>query len=263
MKDHHTNKKNTDDLKTMFCDTDVTFPINEQIKQHALERLGEEISGKEVLPLHNRRKIWQNHLRYAHKEMWVFHVLGCIFMLLLLQLMSTHNIERQTMITLSMILAGMLGSLSVLEVGQMCFADIAELSETCFFNVRQMTAFDMVFSGIINLTALSAGIVIAGCRWEMGLVRIGLYFLVPFVFAQCVCLGALLTESGRRNPWLIAGIGIFLAAAYAVFASSSRLYTDSALFVWGAALTIGCIVLGIQIRALFTEIGKGDILCTN
>ena len=162
-----------------------------------------------------------------------------------------------------MIFSGVLGSLSVLEVGKVYFAKLSELSETCFFNVRQMAAFDMIVSGIINLSVLSAVILFVGLQWKIWLLQIGLYILVPFIFAQCVCLGVLLTESGRKNGWLTAVAGIFLSVVYAILASTPRLYTASALFIWAIALVVGVVTLGIQIKALFTEINKGEILCTN
>ena len=126
-----------------------------------------------------------------------------------------------------------------------------------------MTAYDMVFSGLINLAALSAIIVFAGFQWKIRLIQIGLYILVPFIFTQCVCLGVLLTEIGRRNVWLVAAVGGFLSVFYVILASTPRLYTESALFLWAIALLINTAVFAIQIHTLFREIGKGEILCTN
>lgn len=257
------NKTKVKDIKAMFASADTLLPIDDTRKHRTLEMLRQEIADKDVLLVSSRRKIWLNQMRYADRSMMIFHILGCVVMLLLMVMMDIRQIDNESMIATSMILSGVLGSLSVLEVGRVCFAKLSELSETCFFNVRQMAAFDMIVSGIINLTALSAGILFVGIKWKIWLLQIGLYILVPFIFAQCVCLGVLLTETGRKNGWLTAVAGIFLCVFYAILASTPQLYTTSALFIWAIALAAGGIILGLQTKALFAEINKGEILCTN
>ena len=258
-------KKNNDttDIKAMFASTDTLLPIDAVRKHSALEQLWQEIADKEVPLVSNRRKIWLNQMRYADRSMLVLHILGCIVMLFLMVMMHVRQIDNESMIAISMILSGVLGSFSVLEVEKICFAKLSELSETCFFNVRQKAAFDMIISGIINLTVLAVGILFVGVKWKIWLLQVGLYILVPFIFAQCVCLGVLLTEAGRKNGWLTAVAGIFLCVFYAILASTPQLYAPSALFIWGIALIIGIVILGIQMKALFAEINKGEILCTN
>ena len=253
----------TADIKSMFASADAILPIDAERKHNSMQKLRQEIADKEVLLVSNRRKIWLNQMRYADRSMICFHLLGCIVMLCLIVMMDVRQIDNESIITASMILAGVLGTLSVLEVGKVCFARLSELSETCYFNVRQMAAYDMILTGIINLTALAAGILFVGFRWKIWLIQIGLYIMVPFIFAQCVCLGVLLTEAGRRNGWLTAVAGLFLSVVYAILASTPMLYTTSALFIWAIALVVGGIILGLQTKALFTAINKGEILCTN
>ncbi|MDE6845604.1 MAG: hypothetical protein K2J99_07545 [Lachnospiraceae bacterium] len=260
---YHSVRHVNDDLRSLFLSADSHLTIDEERRRSALNVLRKEIEYKEVRLVVSRRRIWQNQLRYADRSMFIFHLTGCAFMLLLMVFMNMQNVDSAIMITSAMILAGILGSFSVLEVGRICFAKLAELSETCFFNVRQMAAFDMILSGIINLTALFAITLFAGHKWQIRLVQIGLYILVPFIFTQCACLGTLLTETGRRNAWLVAAIGVFLSVFYVILASMPRLYTESALFIWLIALLTGMVIFGIQIKTLFREIGKGEILCTN
>lgn len=261
--DNKMKRNSTTDIKAMFVSTDVLLPIDSERKNSTLEKLRHEIADKEIPLVSSRRRIWLNQIRYADRSMLGFHLLGCIVMLSMIVMMKVRQIDNESAIATSMILAGVLGSLSVLEVGKICFAKLSELSETCLFNVRQIAAFDMILSGIINLTVLSAGILFMGLHWKIWILQIALYILVPFIFAQCVCLGVLLTEAGRKNGWLTAVAGIFLCVFYAILASTPQLYTLSALFIWAIALGIGTIILGIQIKALFTAINKGEILCTN
>lgn len=243
--------------------TDSLFPIDEHAKEKTLTVLRQAISDKEVHLLTDRRRIWQNQIRYADHSMLYFHIADCFLVLFLMAMMGLHDVEVSYMITISTLLAGVLGSFSILQVGRACFSRIAELSETCFFNVSQLTAYNMILSGLINLAVLTVGILFAGSRWKIRLLQIGLYMLVPFVLTQSASLGILLTEAGRRSPWLQAAIGIFLSVFFSILAAMPVLYEESMLFVWGIALLTGTVFLGIQIKALFTAIHKGDILCMN
>lgn len=256
-------KNDISHLKSLFLSADAHLPVDDEIKRSALNLLQEEIARKEVRIVSDRRKLWCMHMRYADKGMLLFHIFCCLLMLLFMQVMAWYEADRSLTLMLSMMLSGGLGSFSVLEVGKICFAKLAELSESCFFNVRQMAAFDMILSGVLSLTALIIVMLYAGAYWKIRLVQIGLYVLVPFIVTQCVCLGVLLTEIGRRTPWMVAGIGMFFSVFFATLSSSPRLYTQSALFIWGAAFALGTGILAVQIRTLFIQIGKGDILCTN
>ncbi|MCM1124429.1 MAG: hypothetical protein NC416_17775 [Eubacterium sp.] len=250
-------------LKALFASADACLVINPKRRANTLQTLRREIEHKEVRLIYSKRKIWQNQLRYADRSAIVFHLSCCALMLLLMAFMHIRNVDNAFMVVSSMILSGVLGSLSVIEIGRVCFAKLSELSESCFFNVRQLAAFELIRSGILNLIALTAGILFVGFQWKMRLIQIGLYILVPFIFTQCICLGVLLTETGRRNVWLVAAVGAFCSVFYIVLASMPRLYTESALFLWMIALVLGAVILGIQINTLFREISKGEILCTN
>lgn len=251
------------DIRSAFAETDSRLIIDRKRRQDTLDLLRDTIECKEVRLVYKKRQIWLNQLRYADKNMILFHLSGHIVMLFLMVLMDIRNVDSRFMTASAMIFAGVLGSLSILAVSRVCFTKPAELSESCYFNVRQLTAFDMVFSGLVNLAMLSMVILFAGFQWKMRLIQIGLYILVPFIVTQCVCLGVLLTEAGRRNAWLVAAIGAFLSAFYLILASTPHLYTESALFIWVIALLLSAVIFTVQINALFREISKGDILCTN
>lgn len=250
-------------IRSCFVSPDARFPIDKQRKNSTLIALQQAIRDKKILFVNDKRKIWRIQLCYADKTILYLHAFACIFLLLSLKLMEMQQIEWTQMLSTAMTLSGILGTFSLLAAGKSCLARLSELSESCFFNVRQMTAFDMVFTDLISLVSLAAAILFAGFQWKISLLRIGLYILVPFAFAQCSCLGVLLTERGRKNIWLIASTGIFLSVFCAVLASSAWLYTGFALFFWGIALAVCGLIHGIQIKLLFAELGKGEILCTN
>lgn len=250
-------------FRNCFAFSDSRLSIDDARKNSTLATLRQAINAKKILFVSDKRKIWYGQLHYADKTILYFHTFVCVFFLLALKLMEMQQAEWTQMLTASMTLSGILGTLSMLAAGKSCLASLAELSESCFFNVRQMTAFDMVFADLISLVFLAAAILFAGFWWKIGLIRIGLYILVPFSFTQCVCLGILLTERGRRSLWLITATGILLSVFCVVLASYPRLYTGSALFFWAVALAAFGLIQGIQIKLLFAKLRKGEMLCTN
>lgn len=162
-----------------------------------------------------------------------------------------------------MIVSGALGALSLLEVGNLFFSGMTELGESCYFNVRQLAAFQMVYSGVLSLVALMLATVSAGLKYQLDLMRTGLFILVPFVFTECICLTVIILEVGRRNLLLIVAVGIFSALFWGVLASIPELYEASALAFWGVALMAGIGILAVQVRRFFNALDKGEILCAD
>lgn len=171
--------------------------------------------------------------------------------------------SEENIILASMVLSGVLGIVSIAEISRIFFSGIAELSESCYFNVRQLVAFHMTVSGVINLTVLLIGILLIGYQWQIDLLQIGLYTLVPFVMSECCCMRILLTKAGRKNSCLLMMTGAFIVVFYLILASMPNLYRIAALGVWGIAFAIGILLLGIQIKILLKGIEKGEIICTN
>lgn len=251
-------------LKSSFAALDQCLPIDETHRNETLDLLHQETNARKKRLVPDRKLILLGLIRYTDRNLPGIHLLVCIVMLLLLLAMNLCDPDMETLLFLSTILPGLLACLSAFELREICFVKMAELSKTCFFHVRQLAVLSMVLSGIMNLIALSAGILFAGYQWKVKLLPLGLYVLVPFIFMQCVCFGTMLTETGRKYVWLNAVLGVPFALLGCVTASwHQTLYTESALVFWVAALFAGIAVLILEASILLGKLGKGDILCTN
>ena len=251
------------ELYDRFHNTADSLVIDEERKKETLLFLQKQITDKPIGILSSRIHIFLNQIRYMDKSTTWVHSAICIVLLLIMMFFSRYGVEKENIILISMILSGILGVVTIAEVSRIFFSGIAELSESCYFNVKQIVAFQMLISGIINLTVLFIGILFVGSRWQIHLLQIGLYLLVPFVMAQCCCLRVLLTEAGRRSSFLLVMVGAFLVVFYMILASIPSLYLVASLTLWGIAFLIGLLLMGMQIKALFQGIEKGDILCMN
>lgn len=259
------------DIREQFRITDRAIAIDEKRKEETISLLQEEIAGKQAGILRSKKRILFQQFRYMDKSMIGIHAVFCILPVIIIAVLHGYEgyekfimeIRKDDIIVVSTIFSGILGVISMIEINRVFFSGIAELSESCYFNVRQIVAFQMFLSGIINLSVLFVGILFVGIRWKMELFRIGLYILVPFVIAECCCLAVVISEAGRKNSYLLVMVGAFVVVFYSILASSPELYRVTALAVWGAALVIGLLLLGIQTKLLFRGIEKGEILCTN
>lgn len=256
----------TDDLKSRFAAADSELPIDEGRRSETLSLLCREIQARANRPIQNKRLQLCNLLRYTDRCLPGIHILCCAVMLLLLLYAGNHDFtgenDAAVMVFLSMVFPCCLTLFSYFELRQLCLTGIAELGKTCFFHAGQLVGLTMAFSGILNLMAVSAGILFISLQWKIRLLQLGLYVLVPFIFMQCLCLGCMLTETGRRYPWLHAALGLPLALCLATLVQDRTIYTEAVLLAWAASLFAGILMLSVEVRVFFKKLEKGDILCT-
>ncbi len=251
------------EVKDLFRDTDSIIKVDEKRKEETIMILQKYIAEKQISVISSRKRILINQFRYMDKSMIYVHLIFCVVLLLIAAVMKHYGAEEKDIILYSLFLSGVLGIVSVVGIGRIFGTGIAELSESCYFNVRQIVALHMLISGIINLTVLFIGIVFVGIQWQISLLRLGLYILVPFVTAQSCCLKVLLTEAGRKNSYLLIMVGVFLVMFYMIIGSIPEVYKVTAYAVWAVVPIVGLMLMGVQIKALLRGIDKGEIICMN
>lgn len=256
------NKKDHD-IKEKFRITDRLMQIDENRKRESISLLQNKIKEKQINMAHHGRKILLQQVRYMDKLIMITQIVLYVIVVIIAIMMRQKGVLEEEIILFSILISGLFGIISIAQISRIFSSGIAELSESCYFNVKQIVAFQLLISGVMNLTMLFFVILFVGLFWKIALIQIGLYILVPFVIAQCCCLKALLLEIGRKNSYLLIIVGIFITILYIVIASIPRVYQLTALSIWGVSFVVGILLLGMQVRALFEGIERGDILCMN
>lgn len=249
--------ENYDDIRELFLKSDKDIIIDSSKKQAVMEKAAvlHKIQDRHMAVSDNKWKLLKCQIYYMDKTILILHLIFCLATVLLGSWQYWSEV--------SMIVSGVLGALSLLEVGGMFCARMTELEETCYFNVRQLVVFHMAFSGIVSLTALFAAFVSAGLRQGLVIMKTGLYTLVPFVFTECLCMTILLMGIGRKNLLILVAAGIFSSFFWGVLSSIPGVYEMSAMAFWGMALAAGSGILAIQTKRFFNALDKGEILCTD
>lgn len=243
-------------VKEIFSKSDTCVMIDAAKKQE-LQNLIKECEKTSCVSV--SVNMWQQikmQVYYMDKTILLIHLMACFATILL----GKHY---QYWGQVSVIVSSALGTLSLFEVGNLFFSGMTELGESCYFNMRQLAAFQMVYSGLFSLLALLAATVSASLEYQLDIMETGLYIMVPFVFTESVCLTVMLMEAGRRNLLLFVAAGLFSALFWSVLTMIPGLYEMSALGFWGVALVAGTGILGIQLRRFFTALDKGEILCAD
>lgn len=250
-------------IKYLFEQADKELCIDWKKKEKTIESLKTQIDKKKVSMVYNKRQILRNQFFYMDRTILVFQLIGGIIVLLLTALMKYVGVENEGAIAAVMLLSILMSAFSFIGISRIFSLNFAELSESCYFNAKQMVAFWMVCSSVLNLTILFFLILFVGFWWEAALLQIGLYLIVPYVMAQCCCMGVLFTEFGRRNVYAVLIATALLCAFCFVVSGIPGIYEASAVAFWGIACTVGIAAYGVQIKMLFAGMDKGEMICMN
>lgn len=257
--------KENSDLNKLFCEADRFVKIDKERRERTLERLYsvyEEMNGERTSVTAGYAEIVFSQLRYMDKGIWIADAAVNILFILILLLLRYYGAEEQDIMVAAMLLASASGGVSIWILSGLFSNGAGELAGTCYFNTKQLAGLEMTLLGGINLIMIAFAVLYVGIQWKLNLFRIGVYMGVPFLFTVSVCLGCMMAENCRRRSALTAGAAVFSSALVLAAAAVPQIYLPSAAAVWCMVLAAGAAVLSVQIRRLFNEIGRGEILCT-
>lgn len=250
-------------VKRLFEEAQQQMFIEEERKKSGIANVVHSADLKQRKTWAGRWNVFWNQSRYMDKTILWIQLLAEAMVAFLFCVFCTLEVPRQDMIAYIIVCSGMLGVLLPAALHRSFASNMAELSETCYFNTKQMVVLQMIYFGISSLVFITIGIFLVGVKWQIPLVQISLYGLVPFVLSGCCCLGALMTKNGRRNSYTFVGTTIFLGMFYMTLVSNSWICDSTVLFLWGILLLVGIFLFAIQLALLFRYIDKGEILCMN
>ena len=250
-------------VKRLFEEAQQQMFIEEERKKSGIANVVHSADLKQKKTWAGRWNVFWNQSRYMDKTILWIQLLAEAMVAFLFCVFCTLEVPRQDMIAYTIVCSGMLGVLLPAALHRSFASNMAELSETCYFNTKQMVVLQMIYFGISSLVFITIGIFFVGVKWQIPLIQISLYGLVPFVLSGGCCLGALLTKKGRRNSYTFASTTLFLGIFYMTLVSIPWICDSTVLFLWGIFLLVGIFLFGIQLALLFRYIDKGEILCMN
>lgn len=197
------------------------------------------------------------------KSFFAVYAMSVCFCTGILLLLLRTGADKNTMIIACMIGVSGTAVLTVFLIDKLFFGRMAELGASCYFSTKQSVAAYMVIVGGVNLAIVLLMILCIGNSLNIGILQLGLYVMTAFFLSNIVSVGILSTEIGRENRYFLFISSIFLGIGYTVFSAVPTAFSAALLGAWVIACFISGSLLALQLKKLFAEMIKGEILCMN
>lgn len=250
------------EIKELFLQADKQIAIQEFKKKQVLTSMETELKQRKV-PVLNQREILFSQFLYMDKSFLVLYVIAVCFCIGILLLLQRTAADTNAMIISCMIGVSEIAVLTVFLIDKLFFGRMAELGASCYFSTKQSVAAYMVIAGSVNLAIFLLIILCIGSSLNIGVLQLGLYVMTAFFLSNIVSVGILSTEIGRENRYFVFISSIFLAMGYTLFSVVPTAFSAAALGAWGVAWFLSGTLFALQLKKLFAEMIKGEILCMN
>lgn len=250
------------EIKTLFLQADKQIPVNEIRKRQTYEVLTEEMN-KQRISVISKKDILLSQFRYMDKLFFIIYGALICFGSMFIAVLQYMGAGKNEIVVTCMIGAGILSTMSISSINKLFFGRMAEVGASCYFNTKQCVAAYLVAAGAINFVILTFMAIYLDCYWDVSLLQVGLYVMTPYFTSSMIALGVLSTEIGGRTPYLLGICTFFLSIGYAVISSIPGVLLVSALWIWGIAFAVVGILFIIQLKKLFRQMEKGEVLCMN
>ena len=250
------------EIRELFFETERQFAIQDEKKRQTLAAVTAEMKKRKAAVIPKREILFSQFLYMDKSFLYVYPAFVCVWIGALFLLQRT-GMDVNAMIPACMIGASFFAVITVLFIDELFLGRMAELGASCYFHTKQCVAVYMVFAGSVNLVGLLLLVIYAGSCWGIGTLQLGLYVLTAFFLSNLVSVGILSTDLGRENRYGLFVGGAFQAAGYAALSAVPGAFYGALLGVWAAACAIVGALLALQLKRLFSQMERGDVLCMN
>lgn len=250
------------EIKELFSQADKRITILESRKQQVLTSMVMELKQQKV-PVLNQREILFSQFLYMDKSFLVLYAVAVCFCIGIMLLLQRTGADTNTMVISCMIGVSGIAVFTVFLIDKLFFGRMAELGASCYFSTKQIIAAYMVIVGSMNLAILLLIILCIGYSLNIGVLQFGLYVMTSFFLSNIVSVGILSTEIGRENKYFLFISSVFLMIGYTVLSAVPIAFSVASLGAWGIACFISGSLFVLQLKKLYVEMIKGELLCMN
>lgn len=235
--------------------------IDQDKKKVNLAEIGRAAKQKKIRQYPSFARNMLVQLRYRPAAVWAAEgiCLGAAFFLS----MGVRRMTGPQIFTACAVFLVLAGNLGLAGLGRLFSRNMAELEQTLYFNLKQMTAIQMVFGGVLDMLVFLVFVLILGPDGTERTAEFVLYLLVPFVWADAWALRVFTEIRGNSPGFRQMGIVLISVTAASAPLFVPDLYRQMFLPFWGGALAVGAVVLGLAVRRIFSVIEGREELCLN
>ncbi|WP_438349756.1 hypothetical protein ACP8HI_03510 [Paenibacillus sp. FA6] len=206
------------------------------------------------------REILVGQIKYISPYLWVIQAtLLLIVSGFLLISNSTQNVYQSVIATLS-VSSPIIALVVIPELAKSFNHHVWEMEATCKFNLQKLIAIRLMIIGTLDLFAITIMVIITSAFYELSLINVILYILVPFNLASSIYLTILRRIRGNSATIICLTAGIFMALGVGILAVYSELFTLTSTFIWITLFIISTAVLAYEIMNMFKSFQEGEKL---
>lgn len=175
---------------------------------------------------------------------------------------GTHNADQSIIVILSMA-SPIIALVVIPELAKSFNHHMWEMESACKFNLQKLVAIRLILIGVIDLFIITIIIIITSIVYELNLLNIILYILVPFNLASSVYLFILRKLRGKAATMTCLAAGVFIASGVRLLVLHSEFYTWASTFIWTVLFLCSTIVLVYELTNIVKSFLEGEKLVWN
>lgn len=151
-----------------------------------------------------------------------------------------------------------IGVFMVIEMNRNSACHMVEIEQSCYLNLKQLCVCKMIFFGGMELLILLGFLAVSGKKMEVGMVRLGIYILVPFLVSNMVYLFVFTRFRNLEKEYVQYILALLLGIAAILPAQFPKVYEAANLGIWVAVLLVAAAVLICEIYKMLKEMEERE-----
>lgn len=237
-------------------------PEQEKMKQ-SKALLAEAVRNKNLVYQPPMWKILLLQFKYLPKKEYFFQGLLFLGAILLLPGFGYWHISAYDRLGVMAVMVSLLSYVSVIGVSRLFSHHMEELELTCYFNLGQMMSARLIASGLTNLFFIGILIITVMESLRIWPITAAFYLVDTFLLSN-VCYFAVFTMvRGKGQMLALVSMALLLAVLVLIPVSEVSFFFLSGIGVWIVMFGLVLAVLVLQLRYLFCNMLKGEMICQN
>jgi hypothetical protein len=182
----------------------------------------------------NRLDFILGQIGYIRKRVWI---ISCLLFVLALFVLRTEN--NFNLVWLISSVLPFVSLLTTTEIARSASYNMAELEMSCKYNFAGVILTRLGILSFFNLLLFGLIIILFSGEIGFGVLRTGLYMLVPFMLTCSLSLFTLNRLRSRETIYICGVISCFTGISNALFTTQySRAFSSEYMLFWGGAFII-------------------------
>lgn len=197
---------------------------------------------------------------YMEKIYLFFPFIMILCVLGVVKILNWEQMQQEVFSLLSSTIA-FLGVFGTISISRIFAYHMGELEASCYYNAGEIVAIRMLLSGFVNGVMIILCSLVVSDWMQSKFITTLLYILTPFLLSNCIYFVILLQMKEKNMIFKFLAVGILCVFTWMFMLSRSWLYETGMMTVWLILFVLSIIILYSEIRLLFWNVRKGEMIC--